>query len=208
VAAVFAKAVADLRAAGAEVVDPAAVDLSGVTRARGLGSCMGFKYDINEYLAARADRVPVKTLEEIIASRKFHPSIQPRLQSAQQGDPQGPESDACKADDAYRAAYGDAVTRTMDELNLDAFVYPTWSYPPRLIGDLNTPHGDNSQVFSPTSGFPAINVPMGYTRNDTLPAGITFFGRAWDEARLIRLAYGYVQATQHRRAPATTPRLR
>ena len=208
VAAVFAKAVADLREAGAEVVDPAAVDLSGVTRARGLGSCMGFKYDINEYLAARADRVPVKTLEEIIASRKFHPSIQPRLQSAQQGDPQGPESDACKADDAYRAAYGDAVTRTMDELNLDAFVYPTWSYPPRLIGDLNTPHGDNSQVFSPTSGFPAINVPMGYTRNDTLPAGITFFGRAWDEARLIRLAYGYEQATQHRRAPATTPRLR
>jgi Asp-tRNA(Asn)/Glu-tRNA(Gln) amidotransferase A subunit family amidase len=150
----------------------------------------------------------VKSLEEIIASRRFHPSIQARLQSAQQADPQGPDSEACKADDAYRAAYGDAVTRAMDAMTLDAFVYPTWSHPPRLIGDLNTPHGDNSQVFSPTSGFPAINVPMGYTRGDTLPAGITFFGRAWDEARLIRLAYGYEQATRHRRPPPTTPRIR
>ena len=64
-----------------------------------------------------------------------------------------------------------------------------------------TPHGDNSQVFSPTSGFPAVQVPMGYTRDNRLPAGITFFGRAWDEATLLRLAYAYEQATQHRRAP-------
>ena len=54
----------------------------------------------------------------------------------------------------------------MDALKLDALVYPTWSNPPRLIGDLNTPHGDNSQFFSPTTGFPAIQVPMGYTRGD------------------------------------------
>jgi amidase len=42
---------------------------------------------------------------------------------------------------------------------------------------------------------------MGYTRNDTLPAGITFFGRAWDESGLIALAYGYEQSTTHRRKP-------
>ncbi len=59
----------------------------------------------------------------------------------------------------------------MEAHRLDAFVYPTWSNPPRLIGDLNTPHGDNSQVFSPTTGFPAVNVPMGYTRGGTLPGG-------------------------------------
>ena len=39
-------------------------------------------------------------------------------------------------------------------------------------GDLNTPGGDNSQFFSPTTGFPSIQVPMGYTRG-VLPAGIT-----------------------------------
>jgi Asp-tRNA(Asn)/Glu-tRNA(Gln) amidotransferase A subunit family amidase len=96
----------------------------------------------------------------------------------------------------------------MDRLKLDAFVYPTWSNPPRLIGDLNTPAGDNSQVFSPTTGFPAINVPMGYSRGGTLPAGITFYGRAWSEAQLIRYAYAYEQATLHRRAPVSTPPLR
>jgi Asp-tRNA(Asn)/Glu-tRNA(Gln) amidotransferase A subunit family amidase len=95
----------------------------------------------------------------------------------------------------------------MDSLRLDAFIYPTWSNPPRLIGDLNTPHGDNSQVFSPTTGFPAINVPMGYSRGNALPAGMTFFGRAWDEATLIKLAYSYEQATHHRRAPTSTPAL-
>jgi amidase len=42
---------------------------------------------------------------------------------------------------------------------------------------------------------------MGYTRGNTLPAGITFFGRAWDEATLIKLAFGYEQLTKHRRKP-------
>jgi Asp-tRNA(Asn)/Glu-tRNA(Gln) amidotransferase A subunit family amidase len=87
-------------------------------------------------------------------------------------------------------------------------VYPTWSNPPRLIGDLNTPHGDNNQLFSPSTGFPAITVPMGWLLEGRLPAGLQFFGRQWDEARLIRLAYAYEQATRHRRAPATTPVLK
>ena len=78
----------------------------------------------------------------------------------------------------------------------------------RLIGDLNTPGGDNSQVFSPTTGFPAINVPMGYSRGSTLPVGVTFFGRAFSEELLIKLAYAYEQATKRRRAPASTPPLR
>ena len=93
----------------------------------------------------------------------------------------------------------------MDDQRLDALVYPTWSFPPRPIGDLQTPHGDNSQVYSPTSGFPALSVPMGYTRDGQLPAGVTFLGRAWDEARIIKLGYGYEQATKHRRPPASTP---
>src|SRR4029079_4266774 len=119
--------------------------------------------------------------DEIIRSRRFHPSVQARLESAQQSTPEGPESNACKAEMAYRAAFGAAVTKAMDSLKISAFVYPTWSNPPRLIGDLNTPAGDNSQIYSPTSGFPAINVPMGYTRNGVLPAGLTIFGRAWDD---------------------------
>jgi Asp-tRNA(Asn)/Glu-tRNA(Gln) amidotransferase A subunit family amidase len=99
------------------------------------------------------------------------------------------------------------VARAMDRLRLDALVHPTWSNPPRLIGDLNTPAGDNSQVFAPLTGWPAVQVPMGYTRGE-LPAGLTLFGRAWSEPTLFRLAYAYEQATRHRRPPASAPPLR
>jgi Asp-tRNA(Asn)/Glu-tRNA(Gln) amidotransferase A subunit family amidase len=112
------------------------------------------------------------------------------------------------AETGFREQFRAAVLKTMDRLHLDAFVYPTWSNPPRLIGDLNSPAGDNSQVFSPTTGFPAINAPMGYTRGGTLPAGITFFGRAWSEAALIKYAYAYEQSTRHRHPPPSTPPLR
>jgi Asp-tRNA(Asn)/Glu-tRNA(Gln) amidotransferase A subunit family amidase len=198
---VFAKALDDLKAAGAEIGDPAKVELP--TRAPNTGTCRGFKYDINEYLTKQGNRVSAHSLEEIIASGKFHSSIRDRLTNAQQASPQGPGSDACKADAAYRMAFGEAVTKTMDDLKLDAFVYPTWNYPPQLIGNVNQQQaGDNSQVFSPISGFPAINVPMGYTRGGVLPAGMTIFGRAWDEARLIKFAYAYEQATHHRHPPS------
>ena len=198
---VFMKAIEDLKKAGAVIVDPAAVELGDVRRTQGGGRCAGFKHDINKYLASLGERVPVKNLEGIIRSRRFHPSVELRLTRAQEDSENGYDSAACKAEAEYRERFRAAVLKTMETNSLDAFVYPTWSNPPRLIGDLNTPHGDNSQVFSPTTGFPSINVPMGYTVNNTLPIGMTFFGRAWDEARLIKLSHGYEQATHHRRPP-------
>jgi Asp-tRNA(Asn)/Glu-tRNA(Gln) amidotransferase A subunit family amidase len=206
IVSIFMNAIEDLRRAGATIVDPAPVE--AVRRERGGGPCMGFKYDINRYLAAQGDRVPVKTLAEIIKSGGFHPSVQRRLEQAEQGPENGPESPACKAESAYREQVRDAVTKSMDTLKLDAFVYPTWSNIPRLIGDLNTPAGDNSQFYSPTTGFPAINVPMGFSRGGTLPIGMTIFGRAWSEPELLKLAYAYEQATHHRHAPSATPPLR
>jgi amidase len=171
-------------------------------------ACGGFKYDINRWFASHGSAIPVHSLDEVIKSRKFHPSVQLRMERAQEGPENGLDTPACQAEREYRDRVRAAVLQTMDGLKLDAFVYPTWSNPPRLIGDLNTPHGDNSQFFSPTTGWPAIQVPMGYTRSGQLPAGITFFGRAWSEPRLIGLAYSYEQATHHRRAPASTPALR
>lgn len=201
---VFTAAIADLERAGATIVDPVRVE--PIQRPRDAGPCGGFKYDINRYLGGHGDKVPVRSLEAVVKSRRYHPSVQLRLERAQEGAENGPDTPSCKAEAAYRAQVRAAVLETMETHRLDAFVYPTWSNPPRLIGDLNTPHGDNSQFYSPTTGFPAINVPMGYTRK-VLPAGITFFGRPWDEPTLIRLAYSYEQATKHRRPPAATPRI-
>lgn len=210
IAAAFATALADMRSRGATIVDEVRVDLPA--RPSGPGTCRGFKYDINEYLATRGAKAPVHSLDEIIASpaaTQFPPSVKQRAQQAAAAPPgQGPDSAACAADAAYRSAFGAAVTKAMDDLRLDALVYPTWSQPPQKIGATSQAQaGDNSQTFSPTPGFPALNVPMGYTENATLPIGMTLLGRAWSEATLFRLAYAYEQATRHRRPPASTPPL-
>ncbi|MGH7654669.1 MAG: amidase family protein [Gemmatimonadaceae bacterium] len=203
VVAVFEKAVKDLQRAGAIIVDPAGIDsLNTITR--GGGGCAVFKYDLQRYFAARGQNAPVKSIDDVLRSRAYHPSVQLKLQT-ENADTIPPENNpACKAREAMRERLRKAVTAMMDSLHLDALVYPTWSNPPRLIGDLNTPAGDNSQLFSPTTGFPAITVPMGYTRGGRLPAGISFFGRAWSEGKLITLAYGYEQATHHRHPPSST----
>jgi len=204
VVAVFERAVKGLENAGATIVDPAGIDsLAALTRSGG-GRCAAFKYDLERYFAARGQNAPVKTIDEVLRSGNFHPSVQLRLQTENAATVPPEDNPACTAREAMRERFRAAVTAMMDSLKLDALVYPTWSNPPRLIGDLNTPAGDNSQLFSPVTGFPAITVPMGYTRNDALPAGISFFGRAWSEGKLITLAYGYEQATHHRRAPSST----
>jgi len=197
---VFKRSLGELRGAGAEVIDP--VEVPGLDELRRTqGSCNQFKHDLNRYLAGLGDKAPMHSLDEIVKSRRFHPSIQVRLESAQSSTDVPEESAGCRSRDEFRAKLRAAVLRLMDEQRLDALVYPTWSNLPRLIGDLNTPGGDNNQFFSPSTGFPAITVPMGYTRDDTLPAGLQFFGRPWSESTLLRLAYAYEQATHHRRKP-------
>ena len=200
---VFNTALSDMRRQGATIVDPVAVPALDA-RLRTAGGCNQFKWEINDWLARQGDRAPVHTLAEVIASRRYHPTIQQRLESAQADSLPPAKNPGCASRDEFRAWLRAGVTALMDSLKLDALVYPTWSNPPRLIGDLNTPHGDNSQLFSPSTGFPAITVPMGYTRG-RLPAGLQLLGRAWAEPTLIGLAYSYEQATKHRRPPASVP---
>jgi len=61
--------------------------------------------------------------------------------------------------------------------------------------------------FATAAGFPALTVPMGFSTED-LPLGLSFMGRAWSDARLVELAYGYEQATRHRRPPVLAPPIR
>jgi Asp-tRNA(Asn)/Glu-tRNA(Gln) amidotransferase A subunit family amidase len=204
----FTTALEDLRRQGAVVIDPIMIEGLDEKRAGQTGTCTPFKFDLNRFLAARADRVPVKSLEEIIQLRRFHPAIEHRLVTSQEATQPPEESPACRSREEFRGWLREAVFKAMEAGRLDALVYPTWSNPPRLIGDLNTPHGDNSQLFSPSTGFPALTVPMGYLRGGVLPSGLQMLGRPWSEGVLIRLAYAYEQATRHRRPPTTVPPLR
>ncbi|HEX5437370.1 MAG TPA: amidase family protein [Gemmatimonadaceae bacterium] len=208
VLAVFGRALSDMRHAGATVIDSVMVpELDSLFHAD-RGSCNRFKFDLEKWMASTGGRTPVTSLAEIIQSRRYHPSIETRLKRAEAVTLPPDRNPGCRSSEKFRDGLRTAVLRVMDRLKLDALVYPTWSNPPRLIGDLNTPAGDNSQIFSPSTGWPAIQVPMGYTRGGMLPAGLTFFGRAWSEPELIKLAYGYEQTTHHRHPPPTTPPLR
>ena len=198
---VFKGALGELRNLGAEVIDPVEVAGLDAMRRGQTGGCNQFKYDLDRYLSALGDKAPLHSLAEIVKSRRFHPSIQARLESGEASNDVPGVSPGCTSRDEFREKLRAAVVALMDSMQLDALVYPTWSNPPRLIGDLNTPGGDNNQLFAPSTGFPAITVPMGYTHDGTLPAGLQFFGRAWSEPRLLELAYAYEQATHHRRPP-------
>ena len=208
VVAVFTRAIADLRRAGATVLDSFPLPTLDSLRRSQRGGCSQFKFDLNRFLQALGPDGPrLASLDSIIRSNRFHPNTRRRLEQEQMATTPPEENPGCRSRDEFRAGLRAAVTTAMDAAKVDALIYPTWSNPPRLIGDLNTPHGDNSQFFSPSTGFPAITVPMGYTRG-TLPAGMTLFGRPWSEATLIKLAYSYEQATKHRRSPSSTPAIR
>jgi len=200
----FEQAVADMRRAGATIVEDVPIpELDTIT---GPLWCRRFRYDLNHYLASLPDP-PYHTLDEIVASGKYHVTIERRLRFFQKiTDPPDRESGCVKAAQNVEVLRA-GVRRAMAAAGVDALIYPTWNNPPRLIGDLDTPHGNNSPILSPPTGFPALTVPMGFVRDGTLPVGLQIFGDAWSEPTLIRIAYAYEQATHHRRPPPTAPEL-
>ena len=91
----------------------------------------------------------------------------------------------------------------MDSHRLDAIVAPTGG--PAWVTDLiNGDHfGGSSSAYAAAAGYPSITVPAGDVFG--LPVGVSFFGRAWSEPTLIRIAYAFEQATRHRRPPRYLP---
>ena len=201
----FDEAIEDLRRLGATVVDPVALPNDDAPEEERL-PCSRFRYDLEQYLDSLGSGAPVKKLQEIVDSRNFHPSIRPRLESALETDTAPADQPGCAQRDARDARLRRRVRQALEGDQLDALVYPTWDNPPRRIGDLNTPHGNNSFQLSPPTGFPAITVPMGFV-SDGLPVGLQLLGDAWSEPTLIAIAYAYEQGTWHRVPPPTTPPL-
>ena len=153
------QALSDLARLGAVIVDPiriAEIDTIPVP----MLFCYRFKFDINDYLPRLAPDAQVKSLEDIIKSGKYHPSIEKRLLDRQTEAPLD-QNPRCAEVARNTQRLREAVEEVMGDNMLDALVYPTWAFPPRPIGDLNTPHGNNSPRLSPPTGFPAITVPMG-----------------------------------------------
>jgi Asp-tRNA(Asn)/Glu-tRNA(Gln) amidotransferase A subunit family amidase len=201
------KAISDLKAQGAQIVDPFVIpDFEALTKDI---FCGDFQSDLNDYLAKHGQGATYKNLAEIIESGLYLPYIEGRLKSTAAAKPAS-EADRTACPDVYhnakKIAFRNAIRGAMARSKVQAIVYPTWSNAPRKVGDDKSPAGDNSQILSPQTGFPAITVPMGYSHGD-LPAGLTFLGDSFDEGTLIKFAYSYEQATKHRHAPPKFPPL-
>ena len=207
VVALMDRAIAELTGQGASVESVTIPNLDSLV-GRAWSGANTFAYDINNYLESLGPDAPVQSLDEIIASGQYADYIEERmLEAAAIGDVPPESREDFLASEAAREEMRQVVLSIMASREYDALIYPTWSNPPRPIGDLVSPTGNNSFQLSPPTGFPAITVPMGYTVNNTLPAGLQLLGRPFDEPTLLELAYDYEQETQYRRPPALFPPL-
>ncbi len=195
-----------LRELGATIVDPANIETAGQWRETEMEVLLyEFKHGLTSYLAALGDDAPVTSLQEIIAFNAAHADEvmplfgQELLELAQT---KGPLTDKCYTDtlkENHRLARTEGIDATLAKHTLDAIIAPTGG-PAWLI---DTVHGDYgiSGCSSPAAvaGYPHVTVPAGYVAD--LPIGLSFVGRAWDDAKLIRFAYAFEFETQARRPP-------
>jgi hypothetical protein len=164
---VFRGALGELRNLGAEVIDPVAVaELDALRRTQG-GGCNQFKFDLNRFLGALGDKAPMHSLEEIIKSRRFHPSIQARLESSQSSEDVPGETAGCKARDAFRENLRAAVLALMTQ-RLDAPDLSDLEQPAAPHRRLNTPGGDNSQFFRRAPG--SLRLPCRWDSRAAIPS--------------------------------------
>jgi Asp-tRNA(Asn)/Glu-tRNA(Gln) amidotransferase A subunit family amidase len=199
----FEKAIEDLEAAGAEIIDPFVIpDFDSLSQHQW---CPMFRYDINRYLESLGKDAPVKNLDEIVASGMYSDYIKGSLEyfmnatdSIQVHEDGTPCSDPFT--DNHRIAFRNAIEQEMNDHKVGAVIYPSWNNPPARVGNIDDYKGDNSQIIAPHTGQPAFTVPMGYTTGN-LPAGLQFLGRMFDEPTLIKYTYAYEQATKHRKSP-------
>jgi len=206
-------AIQAMKARGAVIIDPANIP--------SLGQFDDSEFEVLLY-EARADlprffdwwgpTAPVHNLNEIIAFNNAHASDELRYfgqEILEMAAKKGALTDA-----AYRNALAknrrlagpEGIDLVMRTNRLDALVAPTGG-PAWLIdlvnGDGGTASAPGPSTVTSVAGYPHITVPMGFDHG--LPIGISFFGKAWSEATLIKLAYSYEQATHHRKPPAFAP---
>lgn len=202
VKALFEKAIMDMKALGAVIIDT--VVITDFANLRKNQWCSEFKRDIESYLVTNVKNDSVKTLADIIRIGTKLKFVEERViaSNEQQGRYEYPEIECLNAyTDQRRVAFRKAIEDEMDKLKLDAIVYPTWNNKPAAITAYREEYkGDNSQIISPHTGQPAFTVPMGFTKGN-LPAGLQFLGRMYAEPTLIKLAYSYEQGTKHRVPP-------
>ncbi len=206
------QAIADMKAQGAVIVDPADIPSAGK-----LDDCefqillYEFKAGLNAYLGALGPGARVHSLADVIAFNASHADREmpffgqeTMLSAEKKGPLTTPAYRTARTTCRARSRAG-GIDAVLTRLKLDAIVAPTGSpaWPTDLV------NGDHflgaSSTPAAVAGYPSITVPAGLVQG--LPVGISFIGRAWSEAQLIRYAFAYEQATHRRSPPQFKPTL-
>ncbi len=204
---VFEQALDLMRKQGAIIVDPADIETAGKADDTEFDVLLyEFKADLNAYLATVPANVGVRTLADVMAFNTKNASRELRYfgqEIMEQAQAKGPLTekkyrDALAANHRLMGAEG--IDATVTKHRLDAIVAPTQG-PADLIDLVNGDAGGRGSFTSPAAiaGYPHVTVPMGYVRG--LPVGLSFVGRAWTEATLLKLAYAFEQAGPARKKP-------
>jgi amidase len=203
------RAIAALKAAGAEVVDVEVPGYDEWNEAEYAVLLYEFKDGLNAYL--KNSGAPHASLEALIAWNKANADKAMPIfgqEIFEQAQAKGPLSDAAyieARDKARNMAGRDGLLATLDQHSLDAIIAPSMSpawLTDHVLGDHFVGAGYGMAA---VAGTPSITVPAGESHG--LPLGLTFMGRAWSEPQLIGMAYAFEQANKARKAPRFLPSL-
>lgn len=194
---------------GAIIVDPADLPSFGkFNKSEFTVLQYELKADLNAYLATRPN-APVHSLQEIIHFNEQNRDKEMPwfgqdifVKSQEKGPLTDKEYVEALAND-HQMARVEGIDAVMDKFNLDAIMAPT-AGPAWLIDLINGDHDSGgSSSAAAVAGYPDITVPAGFLYG--LPVGISFFGRAWSEPKLLKIAYGFEQMSKARQAPKFVP---
>ncbi len=204
------QAIEVMKRLGATIIDPANITTAGKFNDSEFEVLLyEFKADLNKYLAELGPQAPVKSLKELIEfNEKNREKEMPYfgqdifLKAEEKGPLSSPAYRRALAKN-YRLARTLGIDAVMRKYQLEAIVAPT-DGPPWVTDLVNGDHftGGSSSPAA-VAGYPNITVPAGYIFG--LPVGISFFGRAYSEPVLIKLAYAFEQATRFRQPPRFLP---
>lgn len=164
-----------------------------------------FKTDVDTYLESLGPKAPVHSVEEILASGKYHPGIEDNLKialSLNQGTP------AYNEKRMRQLLMRTRIMKIMADHDLHALVYP---HQQQLVCKIGEGQKQRNGVLCSATGFPSIAVPAGFAPDENaplgVPVGLEIIGRPFSEPVLIEIAYAFEQKMKVRQAPRSTPAL-